>query len=56
MYAALQQVRGTEYVEDARLFAADPLTGQHGEAVPRIEIDRNALVFSYRHQVLVEGA
>lgn len=56
VYAALQQVRGTEYVEDARLFAADPLTGQHGEAVPRIEIDRNALVFSYRHQVLVEGA
>ena len=54
VYSVLQRVRGTEYVEDARLFAADPMTGQHGEAVQRIELDRNALVFSYRHQVQVD--
>jgi predicted phage baseplate assembly protein len=55
VYSVLQRVRGTEYVEDVRLFAVDPITGQHGEAVQRIQIERNSLVFSYRHQVQVEG-
>ena len=55
VYSVLQRVPGTEFVEDARLFAADPITGQHGEAVQRVAIERNSLVFSYRHQVLVEA-
>jgi len=56
VYGVLQQVRGTEFVEDARLFPADPITGRRGEAVSRIDIGPNALVFSYEHQVRVEGA
>ncbi|MDQ4098226.1 MAG: putative baseplate assembly protein, partial [Actinomycetota bacterium] len=56
VYSVLQRVRGTEFVEDARLFAADPITGQHGEAVQRITVERHSLVFSYRHQVLVEAS
>jgi predicted phage baseplate assembly protein len=55
LYAVLQRLPGTELVEDLRLFPADPLTGQRGESVARIELEPRALVFSYEHQVLVEG-
>jgi len=54
VYAVLQRLPGTELVEDARLFAADPRTGKRGPATDRIETDRHALVFSYQHQVRVE--
>ena len=56
VYAVLQRMRGVELVEDVRLFAADPVTGERGKPQSRIELDANALVFSYGHQVLVEGA
>jgi predicted phage baseplate assembly protein len=56
VYAVLQRMRGVELVEDVRLFAADPVTGERGKPQSRIELDPNALVFSYGHQVLVEGA
>jgi predicted phage baseplate assembly protein len=56
VYSVLQGLRGTELVEDARLFGADPTTGQRGQAVQRLQIEPHALVFSYEHQVLVEGA
>jgi hypothetical protein len=51
----MQQLAGTELVEDARLFAADPLSGERGSQVQRIDIDRDALVFSYEHQIRVEA-
>jgi len=56
VYSVLQSLRGTELVEDARLFGADPVTGQRGQAVQRLVIEPHALVYSYEHQVLVEGA
>lgn len=56
VYSVLQGLRGTELVEDARLFGADPVTGQRGQAVQRLVIEPHALVYSYEHQVLVEGA
>ncbi|HYM50052.1 MAG TPA: putative baseplate assembly protein [Candidatus Limnocylindrales bacterium] len=52
VYSVLQGLRGTELIEDARLFGADPLTGQRGQAVQRLQIEPHALVFSYEHQVL----
>ena len=54
VYSVLQAVRGVELVHDARLYAADPITGQRGEAVPRIDMAPHALVFSYQHQLRVE--
>src|SRR5207248_3121060 len=36
VYSVLQGLRGTELVEDARLFGADPVTGQRGQAVQRL--------------------
>ena len=56
VFAALQGVRGTEMVEDVRIFGADPLTGERGKATDRLELEPHALVFSYEHQVMVEGA
>jgi predicted phage baseplate assembly protein len=53
--AVLQRVPGIELVEDARLFSADPVSGQRGQPVQRIDIARSALVFSYDHQVVVEA-
>ncbi|HEY3164375.1 MAG TPA: putative baseplate assembly protein [Candidatus Limnocylindrales bacterium] len=53
--SVLQQLRGTELVEDLRIFGADPVTGQRGQATNRLELEPTALVFSYEHQVLVEA-
>jgi predicted phage baseplate assembly protein len=47
----LQRVPGVLFVEDARLYPSNPITGQRGEAVDRLELERNALVFSYEHAV-----
>lgn len=54
VYALLQRLPGTELVEDVRLFAANPITGERGQAAQRVEVAPNALVFSYEHQVRVE--
>ncbi len=56
VYSVLQALPGTELVEDARLFGADPVTGQRGQQTQRLEVEPHALVFSYEHQVLVEGS
>ncbi|HUG48101.1 MAG TPA: putative baseplate assembly protein [Candidatus Limnocylindria bacterium] len=56
VYSALQSLRGTEIVEDVRIFGADPVTGERGKATDRLEVEPHTLVFSYDHQVMVEGA
>ncbi|MFJ1709129.1 putative baseplate assembly protein [Kitasatospora sp. NPDC088346] len=53
-FAVLQQLPGVELVDHVRLFPANPLTGERGEPGDRVELDRNALVFSHQHQVRVE--
>lgn len=54
VYAVLQQVEATEFVEEARLFAADPISGERGEASDRIDLEPTALAFSYEHRLRVE--
>ncbi len=53
VFAVLQRVPGVESVEDVKLFAADPITGERGDATQRVEVADDALVFSYQHQVRV---
>lgn len=55
VYAVLQRLSGTELVEEARLFTADPVSGERGEPTERIDVGSNELVFSYEHQVRVES-
>jgi predicted phage baseplate assembly protein len=56
VYAVVQAVKGVELIQDLRLFGADPITGQRSQPVQVLPLDAHALVFSYDHQVLVEGA
>lgn len=52
-FGVLQAVPGVDVVEDVRLFGANPVTGERGEATSRLELAANSLVFSYEHQVKV---
>ncbi|HWG72755.1 MAG TPA: putative baseplate assembly protein [Acidimicrobiales bacterium] len=54
VYAVLQRIPGVEYVQDVRLFGADPISGQRGDAVQRLELGPNSLVFSHEHLVRVD--
>ncbi|TMD96828.1 MAG: putative baseplate assembly protein [Chloroflexi bacterium] len=56
VYAVVQAVKGVELIQDLRLFGADPITGQRGQPVQAMPLDAHSLLFSYDHQVLVEGA
>ncbi|MGH9077293.1 MAG: putative baseplate assembly protein [Acidimicrobiales bacterium] len=54
VYSVLQRIPGVEYVTDVRLFGADPITGQRGDAVGRLDLGTNSLVFSHEHLVRVD--
>ncbi len=53
VYAVLQSVPGVELVEAVQLYPADPVTGMRGAVTQRLEIEPNALLFSYGHEVRV---
>ena len=55
IYSVVQGVRGTELVQDLRLYGANPATGKRGESVQVLRLEPNDLVFSYDHQILVEA-
>lgn len=52
-FGVLQRIPGVDVVEDVRLFGANPVTGERGEATTRLEVGASSLVFSYAHQVRV---
>ena len=57
VHAVLQRLAGTEIVDEVLVFAENPVTGKRGEPLQRVELERNALVFSFDHRVRVsEGA
>lgn len=53
VFTVLQGLSGTELVEDALLFPADPITRRRGDPTQSIQIEPNALVFPFEHQVAV---
>lgn len=53
--AVLARVPGLAEVDDLLLFPADPSSGTRGAPVPRIDLAPGALVYSYQHQVRVQG-
>jgi predicted phage baseplate assembly protein len=54
IYSVLQSVRGVDIVDDVRVFGANPLTRERGQAAQRIELDVASLVFSFDHQIQVD--
>lgn len=54
VYSTLQRLPGVEFIEDASLFPADPVTGERGKPVQRCELSEHALVFSFEHSVRIE--
>jgi predicted phage baseplate assembly protein len=54
VFSVLQGIRGVELVEDARIFGANPVTGERGQQAARLELEPNSLVFSFEHQIRVE--
>ena len=52
-YAALQEIHGVDFVEEIRVFGANPITGERGSASTRIEVSPGAMAFSYEHQIRV---
>ncbi|MCX2954574.1 putative baseplate assembly protein [Lentzea sp. NEAU-D7] len=55
LFAVLQQLPGIDYVEDVKLFSANPVTGLRGPVARKVELEPRSLVFSYEHQVRVNG-
>ena len=53
VHAALAGAADLDYVEDARLYPADPATGTRGEAKPRVEVAADELPFSFDHHIQV---
>ena len=37
-YTALQEIRGVDFVEEIRVFGANPVTGERGQATTRLEL------------------
>ncbi|HEX3707944.1 MAG TPA: putative baseplate assembly protein [Mycobacteriales bacterium] len=54
IFSILQQVHGVEMVEDVRLFAANPVSGERGKESQRLNLESNSLVFSFEHHVRIE--
>ena len=53
VFGVAQRIDGVDLIEDARMYPADPISGQRGDAVTRIDLEPDSLVFSYGHQVQV---
>lgn len=54
VYVVLQRLAGVEFVEEVRLFPADPVERRRGRQVDRLDIAAHELVFSWGHQVMVQ--
>jgi len=52
-YTALQEIRGVDFVEEIRVFGANPVTGERGQATTKLELAASAIAFSYEHQIRV---
>ena len=51
VHAALAGLPDLDYVDDARLYPADPAAGARGEATQHVEVGADELPFSFDHQM-----
>ena len=56
VFAVLQEVPGVDFVEEVKLFPADPATGARADQVGKIVLEPHSLLFSFAHELkLREG-
>ncbi|HKS44913.1 MAG TPA: putative baseplate assembly protein [Amycolatopsis sp.] len=55
VFAVLQRLPGVDLVHEVLLFGSDPAARERGEPVQRINLPPNAVVFSFGHQIRVQG-
>jgi predicted phage baseplate assembly protein len=53
VHAALAGLADLDYVDDARIYPADPATGARGEVAPHVDVAPDELPFSFDHQMQV---
>jgi predicted phage baseplate assembly protein len=54
VYAVLQRLPGVDFVEEVRLFPADPVERAREAQVDRLDLGAHDLVFSFGHHVMVQ--
>ena len=54
VYAVLQRLAGVDFVEEVRLFPADPVERSREAQVDRLDLGPHDLVFSFGHHVMVQ--
>ena len=54
VYAVLQRLAGVDFVEEVRLFPADPVERTREAQVDRLDLGPHDLVFSFGHHVMVQ--
>jgi predicted phage baseplate assembly protein len=54
VYAVLQRLAGVDFVEEVRLFPADPVERSRDAQVDRLDLGSHDLVFSFGHHVMVQ--
>jgi predicted phage baseplate assembly protein len=54
VYSVLQRLPGVDFVEEVRLFPADPVDATREPQVDRIDLGPHDLVFSFGHHVMVQ--
>lgn len=54
VYAVLQRLPGVDFVEEVRLFPADPVEATRDPQVERLDLGPHDLVFSWGHHVMVQ--
>ena len=55
IYATIQAVADVDYIEEVQLFPVDAATGERQAAATKIDIPANSLIYSHKHEVIVEG-
>jgi hypothetical protein len=54
IYAIIQGTPNADYIEEAKLFPVNPVTGERQEATTRLSIPANSLICSHKHEIIVE--
>jgi hypothetical protein len=53
VYAALQGIKGVDYIEEVSIYPVDTANGVHQEATTKVIVSPYSLICSHKHEVTV---